>query len=139
MVGPKQLSPSVPPPVILIVEDAVELREFAADVLGRLGYEVITAGTGPEAAAIFETDRKIDLLFTDIIIPGGMSGVSLARKACARRPGLKVLLTSGYAADHEPSSGAAANEFALIAKPYHVADLSKRVRFVLGGPDLAPF
>jgi CheY-like chemotaxis protein len=98
---------SPPPPVaasatphvrtrILVVEDETDVRRFVTSLLLVLGHEVVEAGTGQSGLKVLRSDPAIDLLFTDVVLPGGMSGVELARQARQIRPDLKVLLTSGY-------------------------------------------
>jgi PAS domain S-box-containing protein len=117
---------------VLVVEDDAEVRALAVAMLRDLGYAVATASSGPEALALL-ADRgagAVDLLFTDIVMPGGMSGVELGRAAEALHPGLKVLLTTGYAAE-VLTHGAAAPRFPLVQKPYKRADLARRLRAAL--------
>jgi PAS domain S-box-containing protein len=116
---------------ILVVEDDVEVREMTAAMLAHLGYRVLLAATGPEALAILRRDRTVGLLFSDIVMPAGMSGIDLARAACRLRPGLKVLLNSGYPGDeiklHEIQT-----EFPFINKPYKSVTLGRKLADVLG-------
>ncbi|MGO4863424.1 response regulator, partial [Campylobacter jejuni] len=91
---------------------------------------VLRAGNGPEAIDILERGTPIDLLFTDLIMPGGMNGVMLAREARRQRPRLKVLLTTGYAEASIERVDARGTEFDLIGKPYKRPDLAGRVRHV---------
>ena len=81
---------------ILVVEDDPDVREMIVGILSDLGYQTLVAANGPEALAILNRDRSVDLLFTDIVMPAGMSGTELAREASRLRPDLKVLLSSGY-------------------------------------------
>jgi len=81
---------------ILVVEDDEEVMRFATDVLGDAGYRVLTARDGAGAMKLIERHAEIALLFTDVVLPGGMSGRQLATAALARRPGLKVLYATGY-------------------------------------------
>jgi PAS domain S-box-containing protein len=115
---------------ILVVEDDVEVREMTAAMLSQLGYRVLLAATGPEALAVLRRDSTIRLLFSDIVMPAGMSGIDLARAACRLRPNLKVLLNSGYPGDdiklHEIQS-----EFQFIHKPYKSATLGRKLAEVL--------
>jgi two-component system NtrC family sensor kinase len=107
---------------ILVVEDEADVREVVAAELTNFGYRVLTAGDGREALEIIDSERDIDLLFSDVVMPRGMNGDDLAREARRRRPELRVLLTSGYppAALHErPSLG----EFRVLRKPYRVEEL----------------
>jgi signal transduction histidine kinase/DNA-binding response OmpR family regulator len=113
---------------LLLVEDEATVRELSVDMLRSLGYEVLTAANAAEAQAILEQDPNIDLLFSDVVMPGGVNGVGLARAARELRPDLPVLLTSGFVADPSLLQGA---DFPLINKPYEVANLSHALRSLL--------
>ncbi|MQG67945.1 MAG: PAS domain S-box protein, partial [SAR202 cluster bacterium] len=82
---------------ILFVEDDAEVRRTGVRILSELGYRLIEAENGPKALEILEANADIDLLFTDIVMPGGMTGVELAQKASEKYPNLKVMFASGYA------------------------------------------
>jgi CheY-like chemotaxis protein len=97
--------------------------------LKELGYRVVEAQDGPSALKILES-QPIDLLFSDIMMPGGMSGYDLAAKAVARRPALKVLLTSGFADTHLNDSNPEIRT-QVLAKPYRKDDLARALREVL--------
>lgn len=112
---------------ILIVEDEADVREIPVAVLEKLGYEVIQARNGREAIACLENDPAIDLLFTDVVLPGGLSGVDIAREALRLNPSAKVLYTSGYPDEHFPPD----TMEHLISKPYGLAELSERIRALL--------
>jgi CheY-like chemotaxis protein len=122
---------------VLVVEDSAEVRAYSAEVLRELGYRVLEAADGPSALDLLRRlpGVRVDLLFADVILPGGLSGTALAERARALRPGLKVLFTTGYA-----RSAAAAGSrrldsgMELIAKPFTYADLAARTRAVLDGP-----
>ena len=116
---------------ILVVEDHAGVRAHVTTVLRGVGYKVIDVSNGPEAIAILGTDQKVDLLFSDIVMPRGISGVHLARQARKRRPDLKVLLTSGYSEETLAKPSYSHDEFPLLAKPYRVGDLTVRVRALL--------
>jgi signal transduction histidine kinase len=117
---------------ILVVEDDAKVREIAVSLLRELGYRVLEAVDGPSALAVIEGEEAIDLLFSDIIMSGGMNGLELAQRARRRRPDLKVLHTSGYAeAAVARGSGLAAD--CLIGKPYRKEDLARKVRHALDG------
>ncbi|KQM56940.1 MULTISPECIES: histidine kinase famiy protein [unclassified Sphingomonas] len=118
---------------VLIVEDQRDVGDLAEAILRDFGYAALRAGNGPEAIAILESDAAIDLLFTDLIMPGGMNGVMVAREARRMRPRLKVLLTTGYAEASIERVDARGTEFDLIGKPYKRVDLAMRVRQVLDG------
>lgn len=115
---------------VLMVEDEPRLRAQIARLLGELGYLVEEAESGLQALSILRTNPNFDLLFTDVVMPGGVSGIDLAKRARQLRPQLKVLLTTGYA-------DAAAEQLAsirdpIIRKPYRRRYLEKVVRDVLG-------
>jgi PAS domain S-box-containing protein len=117
---------------ILVVEDDPDVREMIVGILSDLGYRTLVAANGPEALAILGRDHSVDLLFTDIVMPAGMSGTELARQASRLRPDLKVLLSSGYTREaNRWRSGRA--EFPFIAKPYRPTTLGKKLEEVLAG------
>jgi len=118
--------------LILLVDDDAEMRMVARRHLVSLGYRVGEAGSGPAALEILQSDRAIDLLFTDIVMPDGMTGHQLAAAARQLRPGLKVLFTSGYfrpEPDNEPARAMTAG--AMIRKPYRRQELAATVRAAL--------
>jgi CheY-like chemotaxis protein len=117
---------------ILVVEDDPDVREMIVGILSDLGYRTLVAANGPEALVILDRDHSVDLLFTDIVMPAGMSGTELARQASRLRPDLKVLLSSGYTREaNRWRSGRA--EFPFIAKPYRPTTLGKKLEEVLAG------
>jgi PAS domain S-box-containing protein len=116
---------------ILVVEDDEPVRRHAVTQLEALGYRVIAAADGPSALAILRQRDDIDLLFTDVIMPGGMNGRQLADAAVGLRPTLKVLYTSGYAEDAITHQGRLQPGAQLLAKPYRRADLARKVQAAL--------
>ncbi len=116
---------------ILLVEDDEAVRHFARQQLTSLGYRVLEAVTGPEALEIIGIGEEIDLIFTDIVMPGGMSGRELVEAARQVRPGLKVLYTSGYAENVIVHHGRLDPGVLLLSKPYRRADLARKVREAL--------
>ena len=98
---------------ILVVEDDPRVRRVAVRRLKELGYAVIEADSGPAALRVLDREEPIDLLFTDIVMAGGMTGVDLAQEARRRRPGLKILFTSGYAEPAVIKVGSALTNAAL--------------------------
>ncbi len=128
------------PETVLMVEDSAEVRAYSAEVLRELGYEVLEAADGPSALDLLgrSAGARVDLLFADVILPGGMTGTALDERARALRPGLKVLFTTGYARSAPDSaSGRLDPGTEIIAKPFTYADLAARTRAVLDGPGAA--
>jgi CheY-like chemotaxis protein len=116
---------------ILVVEDNDDVRQAVVQLLEGLGYRV-TSADGPDAAlALLEKDAAYDLLFTDVVMPGTLSAMELAAEARRRRPGIAVLLTSGYARGEIPEAGDESERYPLIAKPYGEEDLATKLRTVL--------
>ncbi len=115
---------------ILVVDDSPEMRQVAERHLRFLGYVVLTAENGPAALAVLQAGTPIDLLFTDIAMPQGMTGFQLADAARQLRPGLKVMFTTGYAGMLD--AGAAPNwQERLIRKPYRRPELAEKIRATL--------
>ncbi|MEE7476816.1 hybrid sensor histidine kinase/response regulator [Methylobacterium hispanicum] len=119
---------------ILIVDDREDVAELARTILRDFGYTTLMAANGRQALEILEGGERIDLLFSDLIMPGGMNGVALAREARRRQPRLKVLLTTGYAEASLERTDIGGSEFDLLNKPYRRTDLIRRVRAILDGP-----
>lgn len=117
---------------ILLVEDDPEVRRYAAEVLRELGYGVIEAGDGQQALD-HDLDR-IDLLLTDVILPGTMNGRDIADAARKRKPGIRVLFTTGYARTAIMKDGRLAADVQLLHKPFTRHDLAQAVRKVLNEP-----
>jgi PAS domain S-box-containing protein len=112
---------------ILLVEDDAGVRAVTAAMLKELQFNVIEADNGARALDIVDRESDIDLLFTDIVMPGGMNGFELGRLARERRPQLPVLYATGYAASYAaPEKGAD-----MLAKPYREADLRSKLRGLL--------
>src|SRR5947209_1792464 len=116
---------------ILVVEDHEDLRHFDVQVLEDLGYKVISAPDGPSAIKLLEMAEPIDLLFTDVILPGRMNGRTLADAAVASAPGLKVLFTTGYTRDAIVTKGTLETGVHVLPKPFTYKDLAEKVRQVL--------
>ena len=114
---------------ILVVEDNDEVRQGVVDLLTGWGYRVVAADRPERAAAILEKDPAFDLLFSDVVMPGAMTVMELAALAQRLRPGIAVLLTSGYARDLIPEKER--HDYPLIAKPYRGEELMARLRGVL--------
>jgi PAS domain S-box-containing protein len=117
------------PARILFVEDDEGVREAGRETLRALGHHVLVASNGQEGLKLLRTGAQIGVLLADIVMPGGISGIDLAREATRLRPGLPVLLTSGYAADVPARAGT--GEFPFIPKPFHPAGLSRKLAALL--------
>jgi CheY-like chemotaxis protein len=117
---------------ILLVEDDPLVRTYTESQLSALGYRVTAAENAQRAIEAFEQGCRPDLLFTDMVMPGGMNGRALAEHLCARQPGLKVLYTSGYAHNAFDQSPEDADQLKhLLGKPYRRRDLAAKVREVI--------
>jgi CheY-like chemotaxis protein len=116
---------------VLLVEDNPEVLKFVASQLRSFGYHVTPSSTGAEALKLLEQGQNYDLLFTDVVLPHGMSGIELANKVRSLNPKLRVLLTSGYSEDVFQQHGRPADDTPLLRKPYKRADLAKALRSVL--------
>ena len=114
-----------------MVDDETDLLELARTTLKALGYRVMTATDGQQALAILAKDPAVDLLFSDVVMPGGINGYELAEEASLRYPRLKVLLTSGYTANTADTSFRGRFDSILLKKPYTHIDLAHRVRALL--------
>ena len=119
---------------VLVVEDDPFVRSYAAGRLQSLGYSVVAAVDGRDALEKLRTDVHIDLLFTDIVMPGGINGWELAELAGTIRPGLPVLLTSGYALETLVKHERHREGSIILTKPYRKADLARRLREALRTP-----
>ncbi len=124
---------------ILVVDDEADLLHIAVSHLERLGYQVLTAGSTDSALQRLDTAKSIDLLFSDVIMPGPLDGYELAARAVDRCPGLKVLLTTGYTPRRETAANGHSRLFAhlartLLHKPYTATELAFAVRRALDKP-----
>jgi CheY-like chemotaxis protein len=117
---------------ILVVEDDRLVRDYVLTQLHSLGYVTLEAANAAEALALIEANRHFDLLFTDIIMPGAMNGRELADEIERRRPGSKVLYTSGYTENAIIHHGRLDTGVLLLAKPYRKSDLASMIRMALG-------
>lgn len=117
---------------VLLVEDDEAVRQVALNALHSLGYTVIEASDGPSALAVLEQRTDVQLLFTDIVMPGGMNGRALADAARQLHPGLHVLYTSGYTENAIVHHGRLDEGALLLSKPYRRIDLDRAVRAALG-------
>ena len=116
---------------ILLVEDDEAVSRYALAALQSFGYQVMVAGNGPAALALIEQHSNIDLLFTDVVMPGGMNGRALADAARRLRPALRVLYTSGYTENAIVHHGRLDAGAQLLSKPYRRNELGRAVRQAL--------
>jgi CheY-like chemotaxis protein len=107
---------------VLLVEDDEEVAALVEQMLDELGYQVTRAASATAALGALANGRKVDLVFSDIMMPGGMNGVELAREVRRRRSGTPVLLTSGYA--EAARNAADAEGVRILPKPYNIDDLA---------------
>jgi PAS domain S-box-containing protein len=115
---------------ILVVEDNDDVRELAESVLVLGGYRVLSASSGESALAILDENKDVDLLFTDVIMPGGMNGLQLVERVREQRADLPVLLTTGYM-DELPNRERSGGRLDVLPKPYKHSDLLERIRQAL--------
>jgi CheY-like chemotaxis protein len=115
----------------LVVEDDSLVRRFVLAQIKSLGYVTVEAVNATEALVVIDSPQKIDLLFTDMIMPGSMNGRQLADAALQRRPELKILFTSGYSNEVIIHHGHLDAGVLLLAKPYRKSDLARMIRAAL--------
>lgn len=123
---------------MLLVEDDDEVATLVAEMARGLGYNVFRAASGEAALGALANARPIDVVFSDVMMPGGMNGIELARELRKRRPGLPILLTSGYAARVQAQADAEGIE--ILAKPYGLRDFAQALERLLASrrPDGPP-
>lgn len=138
-VAGKETDPTIAPTGrerILVVEDHDDVRQAVVDMLGGWGYRVTAVESADAAAALLNKNPDFDLLFTDIVMPGTLPVMELVTLAQRLRPGIAVLLTSGYARDLIPETGQ--SRYPMIVKPYGAEALAARVRNVLSARRMPP-
>lgn len=113
---------------ILVVEDNEDVRELAETMLESAGYAVVSAPSGEQALNLLDEGGEVDLVFTDVMMPGGMNGLQLADQVRARRPGTPILVTTGYMDELPAARG---QRLDVLGKPYRQEDLLARVRAIL--------
>jgi CheY-like chemotaxis protein len=119
-----------PPPVVLVVEDDVLIRTVVAAYLRECGFDVVEAGSADEAIRVLEADINVDIVFSDVNMPGSMDGFGLAQWLRRERPGLKIILTSGVARTAK-EAGDLCEHGPMLAKPYDHAELERHIRTLL--------
>ena len=120
-----------PDETVLVVEDDTDVRAYASELLRELGYRVLAAPDGPAALAQLDENPEVSLLFTDVVLTGGMDGQALAEEAQRRHPRLKILYTTGYAREAIVHQGRVDPGVELIVKPFARPALAAKVRQVL--------
>jgi signal transduction histidine kinase/CheY-like chemotaxis protein len=123
---------------ILVVEDDEDVRAFTSNSLRELGYQVLEASDASTALELLESDARIDLLFTDLGLPGQLNGKHLGEHARKHRPTLRVLITTGYAGDALIHEGRLEPGVKLLSKPFSCTELGSRVRKLLDQQNAAP-
>jgi PAS domain S-box-containing protein len=118
---------------VLVIDDEVSIRMLIGDVLGEAGYRFLEAGDGPSGLKILNSDSRIDLLVTDVGLPGGFNGRQVADAARQTRPGLKVLFITGYADNAVIGNGHLDPGMQVITKPFPMTALAQRVREIIEG------
>jgi DNA-binding NtrC family response regulator len=118
--------------MVLVVEDDTEVLDIAVSGLADLGYRVKTATDVQEALGLLWADPEIEVLFSNVVMPGGMNGAQLAVAARSIRPGLRVLLTSGHAASALAQEHGLPETLEVLAKPYKRDELARKLRLVIG-------
>ena len=117
--------------VVLVIDDDPTIRMLVAEVLADLGYAVIEAVDGPGGLKVLESNAKVDLLITDVGLPGGMNGRQVADAARVNRPSLKVLFITGYAENAVIGKGRLDNGMFVITKPFQMDVLARRIREII--------
>jgi PAS domain S-box-containing protein len=112
---------------VLLVEDEIAIRELVSEILGDAGYRVLTASNGPMGVAILRSNERIDLLVTDVGLPGGLNGRQVADAGRVARPELKVLFVTGYAANAAVGAGHLDEGMEVLTKPFNIIELERRV------------
>jgi signal transduction histidine kinase len=118
--------------MILVVEDDHDVRAHSVDALTELGYTVLEASDGPSAVALLEK-KRVDLVFTDVVLPNGMTGAAVAARAKAIQPDVKILFTTGYARNAIVHHGRIDAGLRLISKPFTFEELAAKIRDALDG------
>lgn len=116
---------------ILVLEDDDDVRTYSVETLRDLGYRVVEAHDGPSALRLLARQARVDLLFSDVVLPGGLTGAQVAEQAREMRPDLKVLFTTGYARNAIIHQGRLDKGVHLITKPFNATDLAAKVRDLL--------
>ena len=122
---------------VLVVEDEQDMRQIAVSLLHDLGYQVLQADHGAAAIATLKSEPRVDLLLTDLVLPGGMSGSELAQAGKGSHPQIKILLMSGYADEDVATDYHGADNIEFLRKPFTKDLLARSVREALDGKEIA--
>jgi len=117
--------------VVLVIDDEPSLRMLIAEILGDVGYTVIEAADGPSGLRLLQTAPRVDMLITDVGLPGGLNGRQVADAARISRPRLQVLFITGYAENAVVGNGRLDAGMALITKPFAMEALAQKVHQML--------
>lgn len=118
--------------VVLVLEDDPDVRDLVAGILGRLGYQVIEAPDARAALAVLSANEKIDLLLSDVVLPGGMSGPEFVRTARESKPAIKAMFMSGFTGEAADGNGLLEPGDIVLNKPFPRSELAEKVRTALG-------
>ncbi len=132
---PREPEPSPGRPVVLVVDDEILLRSVVAEYLRDAGFRVVEAANGREAVTVLSAGETVDVVFSDVRMPGDVSGYDLAEWVRTNRPAVGVLLASGYVGDAGPSYHVGGNAPTLLPKPFDYELLLKRLRDLIGRHD----
>ncbi|MDB5774353.1 MAG: hybrid sensor histidine kinase/response regulator [Herbaspirillum sp.] len=113
---------------VLIVEDQKDLLDVAAELFRALGYDTLTANNGTEAIEVLERAGRVDILFSDVVMPNGINGLELARLTRERYPDIKIILASGYPLPALKTQNDSVDNFTFLNKPYQLSELAKKLR-----------
>jgi CheY-like chemotaxis protein len=138
-VGALEEAASVPPPAIdpgdgetvLVIDDEAIVRMLLVETLEENGYRTLEAHDGPSGLRILDSDARIDLLVTDVGLPGGLNGRQVADAAREKRPGLKTLFITGYAENAVIGNGHLKPGMEVITKPFEISAIANKVRELL--------
>lgn len=124
-------TPTIWPTTVLLVDDQPAIVRALELGLKRHKFRVLTAGNGRDALGILEAEPELDVLVSDIVMPGGMSGFELARLALTLRPGLPLLLTTGYSYDQVEAHNGQADKYKVLTKPFSLVELVSQINDLL--------
>jgi CheY-like chemotaxis protein len=124
-------APALAGETVLVIDDESVVRMLVVDILEELGYAALEAGDGPEGLKVLQSKARVDLLITDVGLPGGLNGRQVADAARTLRPELKVLFITGYAEHAVLNHGHLDPGMQVVTKPFAVEELGRRIRAIL--------